>query len=229
MNRLAERVRNEFPPIAREIRAAWERGEPHGWFEEIYQLAEREGFKIPWIWDGGHPLIREWLERDGSVCSDRRALVVGCGYGDDAEMLADFGYTVIAFDVAATAIAACRSRFPDSRVEYQVANLLALPPAWRSAFDLVLESRNLQALPRELLQSAVAAICGALTPGGLLLLLTHGRDEQESHEGIPWPLARSDLATFQAAGLSEETFEDIQPEEGTRLFRVTYRNKGARS
>ena len=229
MNSLAERIHNEFPPIAREIRAARERGEPDRWFEEIYQLAEREGFQIPWKTDGGHPMIREWLERDGSVSSDPHALVIGCGYGDDAELLAEYGYSVIAFDIAETAIVACRSRFPDTEVEYQVANLFVLPPEWRSAFDLVLESRTLQALPWEMLQPAVAAICGTLAPKGRLLLLAHGRDEHESYEGIPWPLARSDLATIQAAGLCEETFEDIQREEGPRLFRVTYRNKGARS
>ena len=80
-----------------------------------------------------------------------------------------------------------------------------------------------------MLQPAVAAICNTLAPQGRLLLLAHGRDEHEPFAGIPWPLARSDLATIQAAGLCEDTFEDIQREEGPRLFRVTYRNKGARS
>ena len=229
MNDLAKRISQEFPQIAREIRAAWERGEPTSWFEEIYQLAEREGCPVPWKTEGGHPLIREWLEQEGRVATAERALVIGCGYGDDAELLASFGYCVTAFDISETVIAACRNRFTKSPVIYQVANLFDLPSAWLSSFDLVLESRTLQALPWEMLQPAVTAICSTIAPQGRILLLSHGRDEDEPRQGIPWPLARSDLAAFQDAGMTEETFADIQREDGPRLFRATYRNKGAAS
>jgi len=229
MNELAERVSREFPQIAREIRAAWERGEPTSWFEEIYQLAERDGCPVPWQTEGGHPLIREWLEQEGKASAAERSLVIGCGYGDDAELLASFGYSVTAFDISETAIAACRNRFANSAVVYQVANLFALPSAWRSSFDLVVESRTLQALPWDMLQSAATAICSTVAPQGRVFLLAHGRDEDEPHQGIPWPLARSDLAAFIVAGMTEETFADITLEEGPRLFRATYRNKGATS
>lgn len=229
MTSLAERVATEFPQIAGEIRAAWDRGEPSSWFEQLYQRAEREGFTIPWKTEGGHPLIREWLEREAPAIPGQRALVIGCGFGDDAELLAEFGYTVTAFDIAETAITSCRSRFPNSMVDYCVADLFSLPAGWHSVFDLVLESRTLQALPWGEMASAVAAIRGTVAPNGRLLVLTHGREEHEPHHGIPWPLARSDLAAFPAAGLQEETFEDIQRDEGPRLFRVTYRVKGATS
>ena len=227
MNSLAESVANEFPQIAGEIRAAWDRGDPCGWFEAVYQRAEQEGFTVPWKTEGGHPSIREWLEREGSAAPGQRALVIGCGFGDDAELLAEYGFAVQAFDIAETAISACRARFPYSAVDYRVANLFALPTEWRAAFDLVLESRTLQALPWEHLAAAVAAMHRTIVPDGRLLVLTHGRDERESHRGIPWPLARSDLSAFIAAGLCEERFEDIQRAEGPRLFRVTYRVKGA--
>src|ERR1017187_7080256 len=77
----------------------------------------------------------------------RGALVVGCGLGEDAEYIARLGYATTAFDIALTAIAAARSRFPGSPVEYQVADLLAPPPWWSHAFALVVESTTLQALP----------------------------------------------------------------------------------
>lgn len=229
MNNLAERVATEFPQIAGEIRAAWDRGEPTSWFEQVYQRAEREGFTIPWKTEGGHPLIREWLEQQGPAIPGQRALVIGCGFGDDAELLAEFGYTVTAFDIAETAITSCRSCFPNSTVDYRVADLFTLSPHWHSVFDLVLESRTLQALPWRELNLAVAAIGRTIAPTGRLLVLAHGREEHEDRRGIPWPLARSDLAAFPAAGLQEETFEDIQRDEGPRLFRVTYRVKGATS
>src|SRR5215472_10485502 len=56
-----------------------------------------------------------------------RALVVGCGLGDDAEELARLGMQVVAFDVASAAVESARRRFPASTVRYEVADLLAPP------------------------------------------------------------------------------------------------------
>ncbi len=226
MNNLAKRIAAEFPQIAGEIRVAWQRGEPYGWFEPLYQRAEREGFSIPWKSEGGHPSLREWLE-SAMPTAGQNAFVVGCGFGDDAELLSQFRYAVSAFDIAQTAIASCRKRFPETTVAYRVANLFALPDEWRLAFDLVLESRTIQSLPREMARSAAEAIADCVAPGGRLLVLTHGREEDEPFQGVPWPLARSDLAAFLAAGLQEEKFEIIPREEKPRLFRVTYRKESS--
>lgn len=62
-----------------------------------------------------HPALLAWL--DGEPEGVRhRALVIGCGLGDDAEAVRRRGYRVSAFDIAPTAIARCRQRFPDSKV-----------------------------------------------------------------------------------------------------------------
>lgn len=42
--------------------------------------------------------------------SPARAVVIGCGLGDDAEYLASMGYEVTAFDISPTAIAMCHTR-----------------------------------------------------------------------------------------------------------------------
>ena len=55
------------------------------------------------------------------------ALVVGCGLGDDAEFIAGLGFSVVAFDISASAIAAAQQRFPQSTVRYRVADLMAAP------------------------------------------------------------------------------------------------------
>jgi SAM-dependent methyltransferase len=72
-------------------------------------------------------------------------LVVGCGVCDDPVFLARLGCEVIAFDVSATAVAQARRRFAGSPVKFAVADLLAPPPEWAGAFDLVTEIYTVQA------------------------------------------------------------------------------------
>ena len=81
--------------------------------------------------------------RDGT---GRRAVVVGAGYGADAEHLAALGYETTAFDISPAAVAAARERYPDSAVDYRVADLLDLPDDLVGAFDLVVEIYTIQAL-----------------------------------------------------------------------------------
>lgn len=73
--------------------------------------------------------------------------MVGCGLGDDAEYIAGLGFGTTAFDIAPTAIAAARFRFPGSQVDYQVADLLAPPNRWLQALELVVGSITVRALP----------------------------------------------------------------------------------
>ncbi|MCC5670705.1 class I SAM-dependent methyltransferase [Nostoc sp. CHAB 5784] len=42
--------------------------------------------------------------------SGQKALVIGCGLGDDAEAIASLGFEVTAFDISPTAIAWCQER-----------------------------------------------------------------------------------------------------------------------
>jgi SAM-dependent methyltransferase len=123
-----------------------------------------------------------------------RALVVGCGLGDDAELLASLGYDVVAFDYSPTAIERCRARFPGSPVEYLVADLLDPPAAWRRAFDLVLEVFTVQSLPPTVRATAIANIAGFVA-GRLLVVATQG----EPADGPPWPLTREQVTSFPLA------------------------------
>lgn len=43
---------------------------------------------IPWAQQDGNLLLVEWLARNHCDGAGKRALVVGCGLGDDAEVLA---------------------------------------------------------------------------------------------------------------------------------------------
>src|SRR5687767_11047582 len=103
--------------------------DPTAWFERLYSAAGAGEMVVPWHQDGPDPMLAEWL--GGRSGAGRTAIVVGCGLGDDAEYLARLGYGTVAFDVAPSAIELARRRFPASTVDYQAADLLALPARWR--------------------------------------------------------------------------------------------------
>ena len=198
----------------------WSQGDPTGWFEPAYALANGDRAAIPWAEKGINPHLIDWASRVNLQGAGLTALVVGCGLGDDAEYLASRGFAVTAFDISPTAIAWCRHRFPHSPVNYLAADLFqnSLP-----AFDFVIEAYTLQALPRSLRAQAVAATAGLVKQR--LLVICRGCDQPERNEEIPWPLTPTELAGFSAAGLSESSFEDFhdQKDPPRRRFRIEYR------
>ncbi len=127
-------------------KAALNRGDHVGWFEELYAAAESGSAVVPWADLHVNPQLSSWNLLDTARISS--ALVVGCGLGDDAEWLAAQGFAVTAFDISATAIVACRRRFPHSSVDYVQTSLLSPPAEWiADPFDLVVESYTIQVLP----------------------------------------------------------------------------------
>jgi SAM-dependent methyltransferase len=173
-------------------------------FEEMYAAAGDDLAALPWASLKPFPLLVEWLGGNG-VAMSGKALVVGTGLGDDAEELARRGFAVTAFDLSPTAIERARERFPDSTVDYRVADLLELPAEWRERFDLVVEIRTLQSLPIGDRRAAAAAIAGTVAPGGLLWLFALGRDSHQPDETRPWPVTEEELAVLEAAGLEWES------------------------
>ena len=64
-------------------------GDPTGWFEPLYAAAEEGAAVVPWDRGGApHWLLTAWAERNALNGGGRRALVVGCGLGADAEYIA---------------------------------------------------------------------------------------------------------------------------------------------
>lgn len=196
-------------------------------FEEIYARAGNDLASVPWARLAPHPLLVMWLdsadwpghEASGSSAGSSEALAVGCGLGDDAEELARRGFAVTAFDVSPTAIARCRLRFPHSPVSYQVADVLNLPGNWRDRFGLVVEINTLQSLPRIDRPAAIAAIAGTVARGGLLFVRCQsGREDEPDGPERPWPVRRSELDGFTAAGLAELDLIDRAPVPATFPF-----------
>ncbi|PWU55597.1 SAM-dependent methyltransferase [Micromonospora globispora] len=198
-------------------------GDPTGWFEQLYAEAERGEAVVPWDRDLPHSLLTEWSGRSGVNGAARSAVVIGCGFGRDAEHLARLGFRTVAFDISPTAVRTARGRHPDSPVRYETADLLDPPPAWLGRFDLVLESMNVQALPVELWDRAIAAVGRLVAPGGTLLVIAAGRAEQEEVEGPPWPLTRAEVNGFAAGPLVPVRIEEIVDPAGARRWRAEFR------
>ncbi|MGZ3143883.1 class I SAM-dependent methyltransferase [Lentzea chajnantorensis] len=171
---------------------------PTGWFEDLYAEADAGTAAVPWDKNTPQPHLVEWA--DGVDGTGRTALVVGCGYGRDSEYLATLGFDVTAFDISPSAIAATRARFPQTKVSYEVADLLAPPAAWHRAFDLVVENMTVQALPVALHAQATGRVASLV--GSTLLVLAVARDEGPEPDGPPWPLTPAEVEAFATDGLS---------------------------
>ncbi|QBD78489.1 class I SAM-dependent methyltransferase [Ktedonosporobacter rubrisoli] len=202
-----------------------QRGDPIGWFETLYAEAKGNERAIQWADMAANPNLVSWFENNGTHFAGARSLVIGCGLGDDAEYMASKGLQVTAFDLSPTAVSWAQQRFPDTRVQYRVADVCSTPQAWTGAFDLIIESYTLQVLPVEVRRQAMAAIAQLVAPAGTLLIITRGRDPDEDEGKMPWPLTRAELELFQTYGLTQVRFEEYldQEEPPVRRFRVQYR------
>jgi SAM-dependent methyltransferase len=183
--------------------------DPTGWFEPLYAAAERGEAVVPWHRGAPNPLLVEWTGGRDLDPRGRRALVVGSGLGDDAEHVGALGFATVAFDISPTAVRGAQRRFPGSPVDYVVADLLAAPPEWHQAFDLVVENITVQALPSTVRPRAIAAISGTVAPGGTLLVISGARDADEDVEGPPWPLTRAEVESFATNGVEAVRVEEL--------------------
>ncbi len=183
-----------------------DRNDALNWFDPLYARARQGLSRVPWARYEPDWGLMAWVEANGGAFAGRSALVVGCGLGDDAEYLAESGLNVTAFDVAASAIDWCRARFPESRVDYRVADLFDPPAAWVGAFDLVFESRTVQSLPVGMQRDAMRRISRFVTRDGILYVFCRVRSEEDLPQGPPWPLAPSTIRMLFEDGFRQQSF-----------------------
>jgi SAM-dependent methyltransferase len=209
-----------------------QKGDPTGWFDALYQEAQSGGATIPWADMEPNPRLLEFWKTHPLETRGKRALVIGCGFGDDSEQLAVWGFATTAFDISKTAIEKTQKRYPQTRVNYAVADLFHPSREWLRAFDFVLEIYTVQSFPAAVRPKAIAAIAEFVAPRGQLLVIARGRGEGEP-EGVgpPWPLTPAELDGFQRAGLAEELFEDYREPEPpwVRRLRVLYQRPETKS
>lgn len=160
------------------------------WFDPLYAAAGRDPSGVPWAHLEPCAWVTDFLARRPG---GGKAAVVGCGLGDDAEAVAGAGYATVAFDVSRHAVAWCRERFPDSLVDYRVADLFDLPEDLIGAFDRVVEVRTIQSLPPSMRHDAIDAVASLIAPGGVAVIVALSRPDRTIPSGPPWAVSAEEL------------------------------------
>jgi SAM-dependent methyltransferase len=203
-------------------------------FEAMYQGASKGELTLPWQRPAAHPLLVDWADRRGVTGGGRRAVIVGCGTGVDAEYVSGLGFETTGFDVSQTAIDLAMRQHLGSTVTYTTADLLNLPADWHQAFDLAVEIYTVQALPDPPRAAAIAGIAQLVAPGGTLLAIAFVGDQYKTGGFPPWPLTRAEVDSFGADGLEPVAIETLtysgspQPQSpDDRLWRAEFRRPAA--
>jgi SAM-dependent methyltransferase len=216
-----------------------EQGNMLGWFDAFYKEAGGDSSQIPWGDLEPNKFLKAWAEDVGLRGNGRKALVVGCGLGDDARYLNDLGFDVTAFDISPTAIEWAKQLSEGIGIRFLVADLFdppsdffvaGNPPATAGgtdktgAFDFVLEIYTIQPLPMEMRERVIDSIAGFVADGGELVVITRGREDGEEPIELPWPLSRRDLSRFETHGLRQIDFRITEGDDPpTPRFVVQYK------
>ena len=170
--------------------------DPTGWFDSVYKNANGDYTKVFWADLEPSPYLVNWIKENKIQKKSKKACVVGCGVGDDAEALNKLGFDVTAFDIAPSAIDLCKNRYKNTKVNYLVADLFDYPIEWFENFDVVYECNTIQVLPGNYRKKARKAISSLVSKDGYLLVSCRSRNEGEKEDAIPLPLSRSEMNDF---------------------------------
>jgi SAM-dependent methyltransferase len=204
-----------------------EKGDATGWFDELYRRAAGDNEMIPWADLEPNRFFVEFAEKTNLQGNNRKALVVGCGLGDDARYLHDLGFKVTAFDISRTAIEWARRLHHETDINFVVGDLFDAPKEWFQAFDFVLEVYTIQPLPLEMRSRVIDAIANFVAFQGKLVVVTRGREDDEVPPELPWALSRKDLSRFAENGFEQLSFEEMPGDEEPPIprFVVEYLKK----
>ena len=199
-------------------------GDTLGWFEALYKESNGDTELIPWADLKPNRFLVEFAKQTRLKGNGRKALVVGCGLGDDAGFLHDLGFKVTASDISPTAIKWAKKLHSDTDIQFEAADLFEPLRGWTEAFDFVLEVYTIQPLPLEIRPKVIDSIAAFVAGNGRLVVVTRGRDDDEEPVQLPWPLSKKDLSRFETHGLKQTYFEEMygDEDEADRRFAVEY-------
>ena len=185
-----------FVEYVKMVKTYQENNDPTGWFDSIYKSANGDHTKVFWADLEPSPYLVSWLEKNPINKPSKRACVIGCGVGDDAEALSEFGFEVTAFDISVTAIELCKNRYKDTKANYVVADLFDYPKEWSKSFDVVYECNTIQVLPGDYRVKARIAMSSLICKDGYILVSCRSRNESEKENAIPLPLTKGEMDEF---------------------------------
>ena len=185
-----------FVEYVKMVKTYQKNDDPTGWFDSIYKSANGDHTKVFWADLEPSSYLVNWLKENHINKENKTACVIGCGVGDDAEALSEFGFEVTAFDISKTAIELCITRYPNTKVNYVVADLFDYPKEWFEKFDVVYECNTIQVLPDGYRKKARVAMSSLIAKDGYILVSCRSRNEGEKEDEIPFPLSKSEMDEF---------------------------------
>ncbi|MCW5775451.1 MAG: methyltransferase domain-containing protein [Phycisphaeraceae bacterium] len=196
-------------------------------FEGVYRDAAGDDSRLPWHDGRANPSLVCWLNAEAPrlVRPGVRAVVVGCGLGDDVAELETRGYDAVGFDVSPTCVAWARARHPGLADRLVIADATRLPSNLRCRFELVVECYTIQSVPPEMRDRVVRGVVSLAKPHGVVVAVARARPEGwplAEVTGPPYPLTRSELVSlFEAEGFvpvrAPDEFEDDETPPVARL------------
>lgn len=199
-----------------------EHNKASAWFDDIYKEHKDEHHNIPWARQDVNPFLQTYL--DEKIKHKGKALVIGCGLGDDAYALDMAGYEVLAIDVSQTALDLAQERFKDSNVVFEKQDIFDMPEKYDECFDFVFEAFTIQSLPREFRANMINAVAKSVAKSGKLLVVAFKKNTL--NDGPPWPLTQEEIDLFKTNSMNELSFELIPVDAKTNIadmkFRVLY-------
>jgi len=197
----------EFDPIKYKqmVKTHHENDEPSAWCDSIYTNAQGDYKAVFWADLEPSPYLVQWLENNKKDLKKKKAIVIGCGVGDDAQAISDYGYEVIGFDISPEAINLCKKRYPNTKVTYLVADLFDYDKKWLGNFDVVYECNTIQILPGKYRIKARKAISNLVSKNGYALVSCRSRKKNEKEDEIPLPLDYEEINKF----VTEDKLKEI--------------------
>ncbi len=181
--------------------------EKKNFFESVYENADHDDLSsIPWATLAPNVYLEKHLSQQGTV-SGKKALVIGCGLGDDALILEKHGYEVEALDISPSAIALAKKRHPESKVDFHVGDIYDMPESSVGKYDFVYEGLTIQSLPPSDREKLVGIIASLVAKEGELFVYAHAQDDTDNYGGPPWPLYEDEFMLFEKQGLEQVYIE----------------------
>jgi len=182
------------------------------WFEELYKNSGEDESAIPWAKLTVNVFLQQYLENHTGTRG--KALVIGCGLGDDAMALDEAGFDTVAIDISPSALEWAQKRFPDATILFEEHNIFEMPQKYIGYFDFVFEAFTIQSLPLRYRADMIKAISSVLAPAGKLLVVAHAKNEGEVYKGPPYPVLANELGLFKMQGLKELSFSIYEEPSG---------------